>query len=404
MTREALEREIELVLRDRTGRECLFVPSGRLGLYLALRAWVHPGERLLMSPVNDDVIFFTVLAAGLRPVMAPLDRKDGNIDLDAVSGQTWSRVAGVLTTNLYGLPDPARELRSRCDRLGIPLIEDAAHAIETEHAGRPIGSYGVAAAFSFSKRVAGVGGVLAFSDPGRRPELVRLRDELTRPRPARDRLGDAARPVARDVLRKLHLNRPAHRIRRRLGLLERTAYRMPLRAAQLRQAIAVDEFDRFERWVRVDLHSYRAPKPVATLRGTLQRLRQLDGQRAQRVQSVERLCELGVTASGVRDGKVQPLFRVPLLIEDRDAVRTALTGPSISVDYIYDPPLDDYAGPAFAEPSPDPGVARWWASHVLPVDPLHAEQLLHLVGTRDLRLTPAAHAPHPATSAQERKQ
>jgi hypothetical protein len=32
---------------------------------------------------------------------------------------TWSSLGGVLTTNLYGLPDRVTELRARCDRLGI---------------------------------------------------------------------------------------------------------------------------------------------------------------------------------------------------------------------------------------------------------------------------------------------
>ncbi|MEW5633098.1 DegT/DnrJ/EryC1/StrS aminotransferase family protein, partial [Streptomyces hydrogenans] len=66
------------------GRECLYVPSCRLGLYLALRRWCPPGGRVLMSPVNDDVIFFVVLAAGLRPVQAPLDPRDGSLDPAAV--------------------------------------------------------------------------------------------------------------------------------------------------------------------------------------------------------------------------------------------------------------------------------------------------------------------------------
>ncbi|MFE5515448.1 hypothetical protein ACFQ9J_33505 [Streptomyces sp. NPDC056529] len=65
-------------MRDRLGgRECLCPPSCRLGLHLALRHWCAPGGRVLMSPVNDDVILFVVLAAGLRPVQAPLDPRDG---------------------------------------------------------------------------------------------------------------------------------------------------------------------------------------------------------------------------------------------------------------------------------------------------------------------------------------
>lgn len=65
-------------MRARPGRECLYVPSCRLGLYVALRHWCEPGGKILMSPVNDDVILFVVLAAGLRPVQTPLSAADGS--------------------------------------------------------------------------------------------------------------------------------------------------------------------------------------------------------------------------------------------------------------------------------------------------------------------------------------
>ena len=45
-------------------------PDGSpVALYLALRHWFRRGDRLLMSPVTDDVVLFVVLAAGLRPVV-----------------------------------------------------------------------------------------------------------------------------------------------------------------------------------------------------------------------------------------------------------------------------------------------------------------------------------------------
>ena len=61
----------------------------------------------------------------------------------------------------------------------------------------------------------------------------------------------------------------------------------------------------------------------------------------------------------------------------------------IKVYFVYDPPLDDYAGPELCERSPDPEAAGWWARHVLPVDPHDAERLLDLVGRNRIRLRPA---------------
>lgn len=48
-----------------------------------------------MPPVNDDVILFVVLAAGLRPVQAPLSGTDGSIGVDAVPASLWDGLCAV---------------------------------------------------------------------------------------------------------------------------------------------------------------------------------------------------------------------------------------------------------------------------------------------------------------------
>jgi DegT/DnrJ/EryC1/StrS aminotransferase family protein len=357
----------------------MFVPSGRIALYLALRCWLSPGQRLLMSPLTDDVVFFVVLAAGIRPVMAPISIDDGNIDLAAVPPDVWAGVDGVLTTNLYGLPDALSELRLHCDRLGIPLIEDAAHAIETEFGGQPVGTFGTVSAFSLSKHVVrrGGGGVLSFSDRGLRPELERLLDDLTLGRSRRREVIDAFRPLAERMLSRLALVPAAHHALGRIGHLQRPEYRMPLRTAALRHAAAAaPDVEAFDRWLRVDLLDYRIKRRPFQLKRLLAAMHQLEIDRARRLQGVRRLMELEVAAPGVRTGSCGGLFRVPLLLKDREAIRRELERRGIWTGYIYDPPLDDYASPVFADASPSPDNARLWATHVLPVDPLDAERVL----------------------------
>jgi dTDP-4-amino-4,6-dideoxygalactose transaminase len=376
-----LERDIEAVMESRLGRPCLFLPSGRLALYLALRAWLKPANRILMSPVTDDVILFTVLAAGLRPVMAPLSPVDGNIEPSLVPERVWSSLDGVLTTNLYGLPDRVLDLRSRCGRLGIPLIEDGAHAIQTVVDGRPIGTFGQVAAFSLSKHVdAACGGILAFTDEADRAELEGLRDAAIVPGERRERGIRVAAVYAESLVVGLHLIWPARWLRRRLGLAERRTFRMPLRAAELERAVAEGPgLGAFHPWMRVDRHDYRVRPSSIMLERALRRLRRLDADGARRVEGVERLRALATVAPAVRTGDPQPLFRVPLLVEDRAALVTNLERRIRSVGYVFDPPLDDYAGPAFAEPSPAPEVARSWASRVFPADPLDADAVIRSV-------------------------
>ena len=379
-----LEREVEALLGERLGRECLYAPSGRLALYVALVVSLSPGDRVLMSPLTDDVVLFTLLAAGVRPVMAPLSPADGNIDPAAVPEAAWRGIRAVLTTNLYGLPDRVLELRARCEKLGIVLIEDAAHAIETEVSGQPVGSFGDMSVFSLSKHVAGVGGALAFADAASRRDLERLRDEIVTPRGFRMRAADVLRPAVGKVLERLSLRHAVVRARLALGRVERTEHRMPLRPQELRQAQAsLRGLDPFDSWVRVDKHDYRHRQRVRDMSGTLERLRALASDGAARAEGVARLRELATVAPAARRGDPLPLFRVPLLVQDRDAVARVLEheGTPTPLDYVYDPPLDDYAGSAYVDPSAAPAVARWWAAHVIPVDPLRADAALDALRT-----------------------
>jgi hypothetical protein len=69
------EEAVASVLEERTGRHCLFVPWGRLALYLTLRIWLSPGDRIPMSPGRRR---HPVRRAGRRaPVMAPVSANAG---------------------------------------------------------------------------------------------------------------------------------------------------------------------------------------------------------------------------------------------------------------------------------------------------------------------------------------
>jgi hypothetical protein len=395
MTARFLEREIEAVIRDRTGRECLFTPSARVALWLALRSWLKPGDRLLMSPITCDIVLFAVLAAGLCPVMAPVSLKDGNIDPDAVPTAVWPSLGGVLTTNLCGLPDRVTELRSRCLSLGIPMIEDAAQSLETEVGGEPVGAFGDAAAFSLSKHVrAPAGGVLAFADRARRPELEQLLAAVTVPRGLARLAVDLLQPSLEAGIRRLHLVRATRSLARPLGLPRRAASnRMPLREADLRHALAATpDLAALDSWLRWDLPGHRMAVPTALLRRILKRLHRLGDDRARRADGVDQLRTLPAAAPLLRRTGALPLLAVPFLVADREAARRELSRRQVPTGYIFDPPLDDYAGSGLVEPSPDPVPARWWAAHMLPVDPLQASKLMPALAG----LTPA---PLPETIA-----
>lgn len=374
-------KRLEETMRARLGRECVYVPSCRLGLYVALRHWCPPGGRVLMSPVNDDVILFVVLAAGLRPVQAPLNAFDASIDVDAVPEETWGSLSAVLTTNLYGNPDPAPRLRDRCDALGIPLFEDAAHAIGSEVGGRPVGAWGEASVFSLSKHVgAQAGGFLSVADPEEGDALRRACDALLGPRRTASELAYAVRPYAEAAVRGLGLRRAARAALGLLGLAERDGIRMPLRPEELaRAAGTAPDLAAYDPWVRVDMHTYRLRSGPVRLRRIRHRLGRLDEVLEASREGTELLLSTRWARPRAGDGGARPLFRVPLFVADRDAAIAALARRGIVVGYLYDPPLDDYAGADFTDLSPAPGAARWFARHALPVDPLRAREAVEVL-------------------------
>jgi len=388
-------RAIENFFRRRLGREALYVPSGRLALYLAFREWLRPGDRLLLSPVTDDVVFFTVLAAGLVPVLGPIDPGTGNLDPAALADSDWNELDAVMTTNLYGIPDRMDHLAERCRRHGLLLIEDACQAIDSRFGGRWIGEFGSVAVHSLSKHISGVGGVMTFSDASRRPSLARLARQELRPRPLPRTLAYWTQPL----LRILRMSRPGEEWlgRLRAGLIgpskERSGHRMPYEAGQVLRARKAGGLDHFDRWVKVDNAEYRIVPRRAAVRATLRQLEDFEENRRLRLAGTLKLLDLGFTPPDLPVPSDTALFRVPLFVEDREKVLAHFSQRGLELDYIYDPPLDLYA-PELAERIPSPPAARAWSHHVLPVDPLLADRFLALLRQSPTICRPALEAVH----------
>jgi dTDP-4-amino-4,6-dideoxygalactose transaminase len=397
MTEEA--RAIEDFFRRRYGREALYLPSGRAALYLAFREWLRPGDRVLMSPVTDDVVFFVVLAAGLVPVLAPVDPHSGNIDPTAIEDSTWTRLRAVLTTNLYGIPDRMDLLEAQCRRHDLVLVEDAAHAIDSRCDGRRIGQFGVAAAYSLSKHLGVAGGVLIFSEAGRRQSLARRAAEEIRHRSLPVAMAHRAHSFLSGVGASSRARPWLLRLRDRLVSRpeERSGYRMRYETATVRQAQHEGGgLDRFDRWIRVDNPAYRTWPLRFSQRATLRRLATFEENRRRRLAGARRLFELGLTPDGLAMPSDTALFRVPLLVRERDKVRAHFARHRLALDYIYHPPLDAYA-PELTEPVAASRSAAQWSHDVLPVDPLVADRFLALLDKSPGLCQPVTEAIHAET-------
>jgi dTDP-4-amino-4,6-dideoxygalactose transaminase len=138
--------------------------SGTAALHLALRALdVGEGDEVLLPTYACSALLHAVRAVRAVPRLVDSDPVSFNMDPDAARQARSPRAKALIVVHSFGLPADLDELRS----LGLPLIEAGAQALGALYHGRPVGSVGEAAFFSFyaTKLITtGEGGMLLSSD------------------------------------------------------------------------------------------------------------------------------------------------------------------------------------------------------------------------------------------------
>src|SRR5262252_1367457 len=143
----------------------LALASGTAALHLSLVALgVGPGDEVITTPITWPATANVIVHAGATPVFADVRDSDLNIDPDRVAELITDKTKAIVPVDLAGQPADLDPLMAH----GIPLVEDAAHAAESEYRGRKIGSIAELTCFSLyaTKNVAaGEGGLISTNDP-----------------------------------------------------------------------------------------------------------------------------------------------------------------------------------------------------------------------------------------------
>ncbi len=127
---------------------CLASCTAALTLSLKVLG-VGPGDEVLVPAMTFVASANAVEHTGATPVLVDSEPGHGLIDLDAAEAAITPRTRAVMPVHLAGRPVDMDRLAQLRDRHGLHVIEDAAHAIGAEWAGRRIGSWGNLTAFSF---------------------------------------------------------------------------------------------------------------------------------------------------------------------------------------------------------------------------------------------------------------
>ena len=155
-------RELEAAFREYLGVEhALAVSSCTAALHLSLVALgVGPGDEVITSPITWPATANVIVHAGATPVFADVRPGDLNIDPERVAELVGPRTKAVVPVHFAGAAADLDPLHA----LGLPVVEDAAHAVETTYRGRKVGGLSEATCFSLyaTKNVAGgEGGIIA---------------------------------------------------------------------------------------------------------------------------------------------------------------------------------------------------------------------------------------------------
>jgi dTDP-4-amino-4,6-dideoxygalactose transaminase len=159
-------------------RHAIGVDSGTSALELALRAYdIGLGDQVITAANTFIATALAISYTGATPVLVDVDPDTCTLDPVRLEEAITGRTRAVIPVHLYGQPadmDPILELARRH---GLLVIEDACQAHGARYKGRPVGSLGDAAAFSFypAKNLGACGdGGMVVSDDARVADAIRM--------------------------------------------------------------------------------------------------------------------------------------------------------------------------------------------------------------------------------------
>ncbi len=171
--------EFEQGVCDATGSQhAIALSSATAGMQLALHALgIGPGDEVITPSLTWVSTVNLITLCGATPVFADVDRDTLMITAETVAPLISERTRLIIPVHYAGAAAELDPLRQLAATHGIPLIEDAAHAIGTQYQGREIGRDGTVI-FSFhpiKNITTGEGGMFCTDDAALADRIRRLK-------------------------------------------------------------------------------------------------------------------------------------------------------------------------------------------------------------------------------------
>lgn len=172
---EALERQFAAY---KGAEHCVAVNSCTAALFLSLLAQnIGEGDEVITTAMTFCSTVNAILHTGATPVIVDCDRETRCIDPEAIRRAVTPRTKAVVVVHMTGRACDMDAIMAIASDAGLYVVEDCAHAIETEYHGRKVGTIGDAGCFSFytnKNLTTAEGGMIATHDGELAERLRRL--------------------------------------------------------------------------------------------------------------------------------------------------------------------------------------------------------------------------------------
>ncbi|MBI3697016.1 MAG: DegT/DnrJ/EryC1/StrS family aminotransferase [Acidobacteria bacterium] len=147
----------EKEFQERIGLPSVALSSGTAAIHLALRLLgVREGEEVFCPSLTFVATANPIRYLGASPVFLDSDRATWNLDPEILASALKERALrnrlprAVIAVHLYGQSADMGPILETCKRYEVPVLDDAAEALGARYKGRPVGTLGEVAAFSFN--------------------------------------------------------------------------------------------------------------------------------------------------------------------------------------------------------------------------------------------------------------
>ena len=160
-------------------KKCLLTTSCTDALELAaILIDIKEGDEVIMPSYTFVSTSNAFVLRGAKIVFADSNKNNPNLDADTIEALITPRTKSIVPVHYAGIACDMDKIMDLATKYNLYVIEDAAQAIDSYYKGRPLGSIGHLAAFSFHETkniMAGEGGMLAINDEkfAHRAEIIR---------------------------------------------------------------------------------------------------------------------------------------------------------------------------------------------------------------------------------------